>query len=400
MKKFILYSLIILFIIYSTCFFNYVGWNPTLAGWFSYFLYVFIVSWTYLNRKKITIGCSTYSKGLWLLMLYPLLGVLLRYVSNDDYSLYNERQYILPLAAFLFYYIYSIYSVSEKDIVNIFTGVSFLIFGIQVFQIIFPEMAVFGIYDEEMQQSRHAIAEIRNGIYRFRLPGSFFTLFCLYYYWNRLLVKINMRDLIYCAVLLCSGYLYLTRQIIFATLLTLIFSFVFVRNHGVRLKIIIITVACCFVGLYFADDLFSEFYEKSFQSGSYDIRLVAGKFYLEKIFESPLTFLFGSGHPEELKAWTTKLSLYPEDVGLIGEMFYYGLFWILFYFYMVYIIVARHSSMLPLYIKSFVFGTFVNSIMIFPYRSSGEYLVWATVFYLATQYLAQSADAIPTKANL
>lgn len=380
---------IIAFILFLTQFFGYAYWNPTYAGWCSYFIYAFIIAFVYFYKNNLQTIYAPFKNKIWVLLFLPLLGMAVRQIISPGFSLYEERQYIFPFATFLFYYIYYICDCREQDIIKIFLFISLCIFCIQVFQIAFPEKAVFGIYNEELRDSNKAIAEIRNGIYRFRIPGFFFTLFCIYYYWNKLLLRITPKDILLFSILLASMYLYLTRQIMFATFFTLTCSFLFIKNTGFKEKSIAVIIACGLIGLYFASDLFGEFYTKTLQETNTDnIRWVGTKFYWEKICDSPFTFLFGNGHPQSLQKWT-KLGLHPSDIGFIGAMFYHGVLWILFYFYTVYLIVVKYGRMLPLYIKLFVFGTFIDSIMIFPYLNAHEYLVWASMLYIASLYIGR-----------
>lgn len=380
---------IIAFIFFSTQFFGYAYWNPTYAGWCSYFIYAFIIAFVYSHKNKLQTIYAPFKSIAWGLLFLSLLGMVVRQVIYPGFSLYEERHYIFPVATFLFYYIYYICGCREQDITRIFLFISLCIFCIQIFQIAFPEKAVFGIYDEELRGSRKAIAEIRNGIYRFRIPGYFFTLFCIYYYWNKLLLRITQKDVLIFSILLASMYLYLTRQIMFATFFTLTCSFLFIKNSSFKVKSIAVIIACGLIGLYFASDLFGEFYKSTLQEANTgNIRWVATRFYWEKICSSPFTFLFGNGHPQSLQKWK-ELGLHPSDIGFIGEIFYHGALWILFYFYTVYLIIIKYGRMLPLYIRLFVFGTFIDSIMIFPYRSAKEYLVWVSMLYIASLYIGK-----------
>lgn len=381
--------LIIAFIFFSTQFFRYADWNPTYAGRCTYFVYAFIMAFVYFYKNNLRVIYAPFKNEVWMLLYLFLFGTIVRLIIYPDSSLYEERYYILAISTFLFYHIYYICNCREHDIIKIFLFISLCIFCIQVFQIAFPEKAVFGIYDEELRNSRKAIAEIRNGIYRFRIPGYFFTLFCIYYYWNKLLLRITQKDVLIFSILLVSMYLYLTRQIIFATFFTLTCSFLFIKSSSFKEKSIAVIIACGIIGLYFANDLFGEFYKKTLQeTNTGNIRWVATKFYLEKICSSPFTFLFGNGNPQSLQKWK-ELGLHPSDIGFIGEMFHYGVLWMLFYFYTVYLIVVKYGRMLPLYIKLFVFGTFIDSIMIFPYRSAHEYLVWVSMLYIASLYIGR-----------
>ena len=72
---------------------------------------------------------------------------------------------------FLFYYA----SVSEKNIIKAITIIGLIVFVIQVFQQLYPSLAVFSIITEEqrfeMGISSDYMVGMRNGIYRF-IPVS------------------------------------------------------------------------------------------------------------------------------------------------------------------------------------------------------------------------------------
>ena len=389
----------IAFVLFSTNFFNYAGWDQTYAGWCSYFIYVFLICYVYFHRDKISAVFTSFKKELWVLILLPLLGTVIRSLLSSG-SFINERQYILPLSVFLFYYIYNIYRIEEQDICNIFTAIALCAFGIQIVQLLYPQSAVFGIYDEGIRQSRHVMVEIRNGIYRFRLETYFFTLFCLYYYWNRLLAKLTLRNIALFSVFLASTYLYLTRQIMIAVVITLMCSYLFIKNTKARVVSIMLIGILSLVLLQYSSELFKELFNRTkTELVSMNVRVISTGFYWEKICENPITFLFGNGHPTLLSKWAKK-GLFPSDIGLIGEMFYYGILWIILYLYTVYLILVKYGKRLPLYIKLFVFGTFTNSIMIFPYRNDAEYFVWTTILYLASLYLGRYRNTTCTDKTI
>lgn len=174
----------------------------------------------------------------------------------------------------------------------------------------------------------------------------------------------------------------------FATAFTLVCSIFFIQNNKIKMKYVIIIAVCGMMCFYFIDILFEEFYDRTLkETNAHNIRWIATNFYWQKICEDPITFLFGNGHPKLLYKWQEK-GLHPSDIGFIGEMFHYGVLWIALYFYSVYMILVKYGRKLPLYIKLFVLGTFTNSIMIFPYRNSCEYLVWTTMLYVASLYIA------------
>ena len=201
---------------------------------------------------------------------------------------------------FLFYYIYNIYRIEEQDICNIFTAIALCAFGIQIVQLLYPQSAVFGIYDEGIRQSRHVMVEIRNGIYRFRLETYFFTLFCLYYYWNRLLAKLTLRNIALFSVFLASTYLYLTRQIMIAVVITLMCSYLFIKNTKARVVSIMLIGILSLVLLQYSSELFKELFNRTkTELVSMNVRVISTGFYWEKICENHISIRKRTSYPVE-----------------------------------------------------------------------------------------------------
>ena len=177
-------------------------------------------------------------------------------------------------------------------------------------------------------------------------------------------------------------------------------SYLFIKNTKARVVSIMLIGILSLVLLQYSSELFKELFNRTkTELVSMNVRVISTGFYWEKICENPITFLFGNGHPTLLSKWAKK-GLFPSDIGLIGEMFYYGILWIILYLYTVYLILVKYGKRLPLYIKLFVFGTFTNSIMIFPYRNDAEYFVWTTILYLASLYLGRYRNTTCTDKTI
>lgn len=84
------------------------------------------------------------------------------------------------------------------------------------------------------------------------------------------------------------------------------------------------------------------------------------------------------------------MRVYPSDIGIVGQWFYYGVIWVLTYVVLLYKLLVKYNRVLPLYIKLFVFGAFVNCIMIMPYYNNFCYLIWAEVLYICDLYITKS----------
>jgi len=333
------------------------------------------------------------------LTLLPLL-CLITIIFVNNTSWYEERHNMLHPLCFLVYFIYFMSGTRESDIVRAFTAIGLIAFAIQLVQVIVPDWAVFGI-DLEGRYGHGDIAEVRNGIYRFRLDGIYFiTIFCLYYYWNKVCARLSVRNVVLFSIFLCSLYLYLTRQIIFATMVTLLCTRFFVNSFKVNIKVVCMMLVLMFGLLLTFDALLETLAAQTVKElNTHNVRWIALNYYLERICDNPFSFLFGNGHLTIVKKYA-RMRLYASDIGFIGEMYHYGFLWVLMYGYMLYLILWKYRKSLPLYIKMFVFGTSINSMMIFPYRMDMEFMVWSSVLYLASLYITHyQKQLIETKYN-
>lgn len=381
-KKFIL-IFTFLFIIYTTNFINYSYWNPTLGGRISYFLYLFI---GYLALKS---NISRYQLPLkniiTLLFFIPLLCIITKIFHYGE-SISDEKIIIFSGLTFLFFYIFYKYHITENDIIKLLSIFGLIVFIIQVYQQILPSKAIFGIYNENtLGYETDNIASIRNNLYRFRLGTSLFTIFCTYYYWDQFRQKIDIKNFILFIIFLVSIYLYMTRQLMISTIITLCFSIFYIRNIKIRISVILTIILLMIILFYYSDILFGALIEQTKEEvNEENIRLLAFGFYWNKIITNPLTFILGSGHPESLNIWQNEFKLWTSDIGIIGSMFHYGLLWIILYFHIIYLVLKKYAKFLPLYIKLYMLGTFINSILIFPYRDAKEYIIITIILYISS----------------
>ena len=381
---------VVFIIILTTRFFNYSNWNPTWAGWCSYFVYGYLAVLVYNNRAYVRRIKSPLSK--WVKLYIGLhLPCLITLLIVHGQSPMTEKGMIFSLMLFLFFYYYYLHNTSESAIIRIFTSVGLFIFAIQAVQQFFPGMAAFGVFNPKLDDSTEIIAEVRNGLYRYRLSGIFFALFCLYYYWAQLLNKTTAKSTLLFLVFLASMYLFLTRQIIFATLVTLALSSFFATNKKRRFIMLVTTIMFIVALFAYSEVLFGELISKTHEQMSEDdIRMIAFSVYWERIISNPLTFLFGNGHPAEFNYLQEELRLFTSDIGFVGQMYHYGVLWVLFYLYTLYVMLIRYRKTIPLYVKLFLFGTAINSIMVFPCSSPNEYFIWASIMYICSLHISKN----------
>lgn len=391
-------NILLVLVILSGYGFSCIYWQGKVLQYVNYLVGIIIFLTCFRQKNKV----ETHPiNGLVLcLMIYPILSfVLSSYLFNPTaWGYYKYR--IFAQLYFCIFFIFSIYRISERAIVKSFVFIGIIVLFIQIIQQFFPDSAIFGIRDVNSPMSDgFDKVEIRNGLHRYRLMSVYFiTMLCVFYYWQRLLVKRTRKDIFMFLAFLVSIYLFLTRQIMFSVGMTLLLSFVFTNNKRMKWWAVIISVVISII-LYFSFDLiFGELMGKtSEEMDESNIRLVCFDFYWEKIMSSPVTALFGNGFSSHLLSWQEDLRLTPADIGMIGEAYYYGFIWMVIYFYTLYLVLVKYRAKIPLYIKQFYFSTFLISVMVFPYRSAIENFIWGAILYISCQYIKSNYTYKPLK---
>lgn len=393
----------VLFLVFAFCFivnviegFNYKYWDRTLSGWLNWIVCGGIVLVVCLKRNRLNGKVMPFEKYIRWMMIIPCLALFGRMVVYEE-SPWEERHTIVAILAYLFFYLFYLYKVSERQILKLFTVLALVMLSLQIVQQFDISGALFGVYrpDSGLEHGSN-VAEVRNGLYRFRLPGIQFVLFCMYYYWVQLLLKVSLRNMVMFGVFLMSVYLTLTRQVIVASLFTLLVSVFFVKSGRMRMVAMVLLIISTIVLIRNADSLFAYFFEMTQNEDTrFNPRTIAFGFYVDKIVQSPISFFFGNGHPYELARWQQVLGLYPSDIGLVGEVFHYGIFIAVLYFSLLYSLLFRYRKCIPLYIRLLVLGTAMDSILIFPYRASQEYFFWAAILYIAGLHVLKNRQNIP-----
>lgn len=382
MKSLASYVLLFLSIALYSHFLNYSLWDLTSGSTYMWLFSIFTVGWSLFIIKEIKMYYDINKKYLYFLILWPILSMLINYIGKNE-SIESYRTNILMSFAFITYFLYVKCKTTEKQILSVMTIMGLVTFFIQVYQQINPNFLLFGIIDYEGDTYYH----VRNGVMRFYVGNYFIAVFCMYYYWEKTLVKKSVISFLLFILFFASMYLYMTRQIMVASLITIILSVFFVKEKKILKMYIFFALTVAGLIVMYFDILFKQLIV-SYQEDTFttDIRIKAGNFIMDQMAENPLGCFWGYGHGRYELAWASK-AFYLSDIGFIGEGFLYGIPWIILYFIVLYKYVIVYRNQLPPYIRLYFFGTFINSIMIFPYRSNIEAFVWLIALYIGGLYI-------------
>ena len=387
-------------VILSTNFFNYTSWNPTYAGWIKNILsYSFI---GYLLIGKNINGCHFRTVVL-LLTLVPFLSIF------NSWSVYSQspyRSFTVLLGQFMWviYFLLHKYKVSEQTILKAFLCIALIIVAIQIVQQFTYPNAPFGTMSEDAVIDRQVLeaAEQRNGLWRFRMhQNGFYTAPILFAMWVWVRNKVSPKLVVLIGLLFASIYLTLTRQVMFACILT-IFCSMFLGQKKIN-KAALFFGLLFIAGLYvYYDVLFSKLAEQTQDDSTEDnVRLFAASVLWNEILKTPFTFLFGYGLPDgnslygiHMNNLRTFFGIFTSDVGFIGQIFERGFIYVCVCYYMLWKLFFKMKKQIPVYIRMFVLYTGVMSVMIFPCISPAQNIVWVLLFYICDLHINHSPLAI------
>ena len=337
-----------------------------------------------------------------MLIILPFFSII------NSFSIYNQGIFESARANFsmsfiwVIYFVFHIFRVRESTVLKAFFCISVFIVAVQIIQQFTYPYALFGINTEDdiIEQGLNETAEMRNGLWRFRMHiNGYYTVPIIFLMVNWLRKKIDIRLIVYFVLLLISIYLTLTRQVILATLFTIFFSF-FTKNF--RYISIGFIIALLLYMNY--DSLLGDMAEKTNNElNKNNIRLYAALYYWQDSLKEFTTFLFGYGLPGPRGAFYNyvqklhDLGLHVVDVGFIGIIWRYGLLYVIICFYLLYCLFFKFRRYIPLYIRLFVVYVSVMAIMIFPIGASQVMtMIWPLLLYICDLHINKSQFALIT----
>lgn len=380
------------FIVIATGCWRYTGWNSTLGFYIEYLYYIWL-AFIVITLSRSRTKQQPMRKIIIALAIVPLLSLITHFTEETKDLFYHKAIWFHSLA-FLFYYVFHQRRCSEREIIKFLLIVGSVTFIIQIVQQGIPNYSVFGVIGEDNGSLESAMRtlEKRNGLYRFRLGTYCLTLFCMYFCWQQFIVKKTIKAFALFAVFFVSMYLFLTRQLMFASIISIAFTSFFAKgNSAKRLGMLLLVSVFLFILYQYADVLLGDMITNTKEeTNDNNIRVLAFEFYWEQILHSPMSIVLGNGYPSALKEWEEYLHLYTGDIGIVGQWFHYGVIWVALYVWLLFKVLFKYAKLLPLYVKLFVFGTFVNCIMIMPYYNAFCYVIWAAMLYICDLHITKS----------
>lgn len=371
--------LFVVMLIYSK-FFNFGFWEMSVGPKVMYAMAFIMLLLCFIGAKQVP---NSYKfKRLVIIMCGVLIvsGLL----AIPDIGARAIKTPLLMAIGLLSYFSFKFLKVTVNQLIISFTIFGLITFAIQYWQINM-DFPIFGL---DYENDAGEVGE-RNDIARYMVGSYCVAMFLICYYWAKFITRPNIFALSLFMIFVASLYLYLTRQLYVSIAVTLVLSILFMPSRKMQFFSVVMLLISAFILITFSKQIFGDMFESS--EGSTDIRLQCMKYISGELQLNPAYLITGKGHGPYEQALAAK-DFYLSDIGILGEMFYYGIFWVILYFVAIYKLLITYRKKTPIFITLFLIAAAVPSPFIFPYRVIFECFIWACVFYIADLSIAAKEE--------
>ena len=385
--------LLFLFFIYENSFYGCNLINSTLQGQSRYALSLILILYCIVSVRYIP---KEIKQCFWAVVLIPIVSMVNSYyLQNQPFNL-SILTWLGHNAHFLFLFVLFFYKIKINEIIVAIRLFAIIYSVLSIAQVIEPSFQfLFATYNED------GSLFMRNGMVRIVMPGGSFVLFAYIESLYRFFINKKKTYLFLLIVFLITIYLKQTRQLflaisIISTIMT-IHSFKETRNKAYIFSFVVILI---FAVLMNFDSLFGEFISQTkdeFNDADYN-RWVAYDYFFSEIFSNMFVFLFGMGKAAFNSSFGNKLEnlwvnygISRNDVGIVGEWYTFGLFYVLSYLRLCYYIVIKYSRCVNPLVRYFVICSFCHCMFIFPLDDA---VLWACIIYISIKSINANDSSI------
>ncbi len=382
-----MFYFIIFLVILITNFFRFTFWDNTWQNIYRVVV-VLIFSFLVFKNKYVRHLRSTHKWLILYLTLMPLVSIGVKQLYYKELVSIEFDFTFLRYAIFPLFFLFHFKKISETTILRIIIFIGLVVFCIQVFQAVFPDRALFGtVFNDAGELS----VGYRNNLARFSLGTQLLSIFCVCIYWDKLMKKVTIKNILLFFVFAVSVYLYLTRQFMISVGIMLLVGLLMNRRKFKASTIFLLIGAILIVYTFF-DQIFGAFIDLT-QTDTYsvDVRNEAIPFFIFQSVKNPIMFLLGhGGRPSEMVFWGESFGYWYSDIGFIGQLYQYGLVWVLVFFWTIYLFIFKYRNQIPNYLRYYIIATTISSITFAPYYSGVGPFIWVCLLYIADLYLTPS----------
>lgn len=380
--------LIFIILVFYSHGFNMLGWDifvPSPYYLVASLILIMLALMSYKVAKKNGKANIEYASFLCFWPFVSLLWATLSWGAN----IYHEGRNVLDWTLLSsFFFIFSKYKVKETTIIGGLTLFAIVTAMIQIYEQIHPENAIFGIINPEDMDEGGDIAAIRNDLYCLKVGSYLLQMFCYFYWWQKLLRRLTIKNIFIVSLLAVSIYLYLTRQVLISVIAISAFSIILSKGRNTVIISTFIIITAAVLLFYHWDILFGNLI-KDYSNDSYttDIRFefisYIGQYYIMHPFDT----LLGQLHSPIEFVWRESKRYFISDIGFIGVIFYFGIFWLYRYFNYIYTTIRYFRKKIPYYLLLYILGCSVVCLFVFSYTTAVNMFVWICLLYISSLYI-------------
>lgn len=339
---------------------------------------LFVSIWRYRLIRIPQMGFSYKWHMFWLFALsFASFIPLYLFDNQSPLRSFNTNMHMVY---WLVYFVAYSTRITKEDLLKfmVFVGVVWAVLTIGQ-QFTFPRVYFFSRANFE----NDVPFELRSGVYRFMVQGSYFGLFASYYMFNQYLHTSRKAYLVTLFLLLAGVYCTATRQMMavnLASLACLYLAYLWMQGKRMPLKYLAFAIVPIAGLAIFGESLFGKLIEQTAEEATEDnIRIQSLKFFLFDYWPHWSNFFVGNGVPHYysekgiyLRELAEEYGYYASDVGLVGILHYKGIFYVILSVWVVFRGVLVKTSQDTLYLNVSYLGI-LAILLINPVFSTFEF---------------------------
>lgn len=381
--------LLVFLILWYSKFFSWMAFpiNETLYGQISHIIEFLILVSFFVRRQSLDRSSINFSKPVMLMVLVPLLSIIPA-IMYEGQSLSNAIINMTQQSMFLLYFTLHIIKLSKKELVQIIMTLGIVYCLIKVAeQITYPTMYFCQLARIDKFTGD---VEMRNGFWRIIIAGGGCATIMTYMCFERYINERKTKLLIFVVLGLASIFLNLSRIGFVSCLLTMILIYMkdlsntknLSRLFGVAIVgVIIMENLDILVGADMLGETSDQLNDDDY------VRWIAYDYFFHESLVNPIVFLLGHGPiagtalAEELAMLIKEEGLYLSDIGIVGELYTYGLVFCIAEIYFFIYIMKRVKKVRWLF--AYLLPSLVFLIMIPKLTGANAYINFSIMLYLA-----------------
>lgn len=314
------------------------------------------------------VGTKKYRKQMHFSLFVKSI-VTLTLVSAIPAYFFHDQSFDLSLLAsrtiffwFLYYFLHHL-AIKRNTLEDVLVGMGIIWSCIMIFQQFTYPLVLFNELRDQTSSQIQADVD-RGGLLRIFVDGEAFGTFLVFYSWRKIQAKVDVRFLFLMVLGIAGIFFTGSRQVVFSTILIIIVDVFFsTRASNLTSNRFVFVILAVVLGIYFfAFEYLSKLIELSFKqkvSSKEYIRNLEISYFLFQYWPHWLTFFFGNGwehmtspYGKNVMFIKEMMKFYRSDVGLIGALNKFGLFYCITALSLFYkVIVPKKKLEVPGYIR-------------------------------------------------